>query len=94
MKQKLVEHILGIIFVSVVLIFALQVLNRGKEKAEQDALAHISQFVDCDFIDFHEPFHRALLRDVMNIYHPGRYDRNKKLVEGFLEMLSFQWYYK
>ncbi len=84
MKQKLVEHILGIIVVTAVLLCALQLLNRGKQQAQEDSVSTIHQYIDCDFIDFHEPFHRALLSDIMNIYHPGQYEKNRKLVEDIL----------
>lgn len=78
MFQKTVEHILGIIIVSIVLIGILAVINRSNRQAKQAQLEHITKFIDCEFIDFNDPFHKALLTDVMNIYYPGHYDENKQ----------------
>lgn len=84
MAKKILEHILSIIVVSGILIGIVTVINRGSAKAQKEALEDISQFVNCEFIEFNEPFHRALLKDVMNIYYPGQDDTNTKLVRDIL----------
>jgi len=84
MFQKLLEHILGVIVVSAILIGILFVINQSNKKTEKAQLAHISKFIDCDFIDFNDPFHKSLLKDVMNIYYPGQYDKNKELVKEII----------
>ena len=84
MVQKLIEHILGIIVVSIILICILFLLNMNKKNAAEEELTNISAFVSCDFIDFNDPFHKALLKDVMNIYYPGQYDKNSKTVNDII----------
>ena len=84
MVQKLIEHILGIIVVSITLICILFLLNIHKQNAAKEELTNISKFVTCDFIDFNDPFHKALLKDVMNIYYPGQYDKNSKTVNDII----------
>lgn len=84
MVQKLIEHILGIIVVSIILIGILFILNVNKKNAVEEDLAKISQFINCEFIDFNDHFHKALLKDVMNIYYPGQYDKNSKTVNDII----------
>lgn len=84
MKAKLTEHILGIIFVSLVLLIALFLFKRSSTKTARDEFNTINQFVKIEFIDFSDPFHKALLKDLMNIYYPGQYDKNSDLVKAII----------
>lgn len=85
MKAKLTEHILGIIIVSLVLLTALFLFKRSSSRSAQDEFEKINPFIKIEFIDFSEPFHKALLEDVMNIYYPGQYDKNNELVKAIIQ---------
>lgn len=85
MKSKLLENILSIIAISIILLGALFLINLSSSRSEKDKHAHISQFLDLEFIDFDDPFHKALLRDAMNIFYPGQYDKNSKTVEAIIQ---------
>jgi hypothetical protein len=84
MRQKLVEHILSIIVVTGILLavsfFAVQSSHEANNKSRED----ISEFADCTCIDFRDPFHKVLLLDVLNIYYPGRYDKNKAIADNMV----------
>ena len=85
MKAKLTEHILSIIIVSFILLAALAFIKKSSNKAVRDDLRQINQFINIEFIDFSDPFHKALLKDVMNIYYPGQYDKNNKIVKTIIQ---------
>lgn len=84
MKSKIAEHLLSIIFVSALLLVALIYINRNSAKAERREVVDIQTYINLPFVDYSDPFHRALLKDVMNIYHPGQYDANKLLVDRII----------
>jgi hypothetical protein len=85
MKAKTLEHILSIIVVSAVLMGALYLINAEKRKSEKGEFAQIEQFVGLKHIEFNNPFHKALLNDVMNIYFPGQHDKNSETVKAIIQ---------
>ncbi len=85
MKAKALEHILSIIVVSVVLLGALYVIKDMKKKSQRGEYAQIEQYVNLECVEFSDPFHKALLNDVMNIYYPGQHDKNKETVKAIIQ---------
>ena len=85
MKAKLTEHILSIIIVSFIMLTALAVIKKNSNKAAREELIQINQFINIEFIDFSNPFHKALLKDVMNIFYPGQYDKNNNIVKTIIQ---------
>jgi len=81
MRVKLIEHFLSIGVVSLILIAALFISKAGTVKKESPAYA---RFSDISFVDCNNPFHTALLHDVYNIFYPGRYDENKRIVNELI----------
>jgi hypothetical protein len=79
MKQKILEHCAGMVFVTLAMIAAVWVVTALTAAAERKEHAGMDRFGDLSFINFNSPFERALLRDVINIYYPGRADRNDSL---------------
>jgi len=79
MKQKLLEHFAGIIFVTLAMIAAVWVITAAAASAERKGHAGMECFGDLSYINFNDPFERALLSDVINIDYPGRADRNDSL---------------
>ncbi len=85
MKSKLLEHLAGIAFVTFALLAALWVITIASGTAQRKQQAGMERFGDLSFIDFNNPFERALLRDVINIYYPGRSDRNDSLYNAIVK---------
>jgi hypothetical protein len=86
MKQKLLEHILSITFVSIVLLAVLVVVRLGSQEAHKQETGRAQEYGDLSFVDFNDSFHKALLRDVVNIYYPGQYEKNNTTVEKILAL--------
>jgi hypothetical protein len=79
MKQKLFEHFAGIVFVTLALIAALYAVNASVKALERRQNTGMDRFGDLSFVNFNSRFDLALLHDVINIYYPGRADRNDSL---------------
>lgn len=84
MKPKLLEHISSIAFVSVILFSAMMYFHFTAETSRQSKSAQVKGYGDLGFIDFNDPFHKELLKDVMNIYYPGQYDKNNTIIASIL----------
>jgi hypothetical protein len=79
MKSKLLEHFAGVLFVTLALVAALWAVTVLVSASERRKNTGMDQFGDLSFINFNSRFERALLRDVIDIYYPGRVDRNDSL---------------
>ena len=86
MKQKLLEHILSITFVSIVLLAVLVVVRLGAQEAHKQETGRAQEYGDLSFVDFDDSFHKALLRDVVNVYYPGQFEKNNATVEKILAL--------
>ncbi len=88
MKAKLLEHVLGIILVSVLLIGGFYIVSSYNRQNEKESFNEIAPYVNIDFINYSDPFHKALLGDVMNIYFPGKEDENQGRVQSILQHME------
>jgi hypothetical protein len=61
------------------ILLALGIVTMGEKAVLHHRMAGMERFGDLSFVDFENPFHRALLKDVINIYYPGRYEANDSL---------------
>jgi hypothetical protein len=59
-----------------------------KTKNRQNQNDGINQFTNLEYFDLNNSFHRALLKDVMNIYYPGQYEKNNEKIEKIFSMLE------
>ena len=84
MKHKIFEHLAGMVFVTIFLLLALAIVNHLSSVEQQRQSAGMDRFGDLSFVDFNNQFECALLKDVVNIYYPGRYDRNDSLVKSIV----------
>jgi hypothetical protein len=69
------------VFVTIVLLILLGI---SLHKSPTTRPGVESGVPDLTFIDFNDQFQKALLKDVMNIFYPGQYDRNATLVTGII----------
>ena len=76
MKGKLTEHLLSILFVTAVLVAAMAITGGADRRSESLRDTPARELGDLSFVESQNPFHRALLLDVADIYYPGRHDRN------------------
>ncbi|MBN2188509.1 MAG: hypothetical protein JW699_03565 [Chitinispirillaceae bacterium] len=79
MKHKLLEHFAGVLFVTLALVAVLGAVTVLVNASERRQNAGMDQFGDLSFINFNSRFDLALLRDAIDIYYPGRADRNDSL---------------
>jgi hypothetical protein len=84
MKPKLIEHGLSIAFVSAILLALLFFARSVTNEAVTREQARVTAYGDLGFVDFKDPFHKALLKDVMNIYYPDQYDTTMAIVGSIL----------
>ena len=79
MKSKLLVHVTSVVFVTAILLAALAV-SEMKSPTDGAARAAVEGMPDLSFVDFSNPFQRALSLDVMNIFFPGQFDKNSRFV--------------
>jgi hypothetical protein len=79
MKSRLLEHIAGMIVVSIVLLLAFALVTSTQKTIRLKTKASLGVYGDLSFIDFNSAFERALLKDAINSYFPGQYDKNDSL---------------
>jgi hypothetical protein len=84
MKPKLFEHALSIAFVSALLLVLLFFAQSAVNAVAMHEQSRLKAYGNLNFVDFKDPFHKALLKDVMNIYYPDQYDTNAVIVGSIL----------
>jgi len=84
MRAKLLEHVLSMAFVTIVLLTALFAVRSASTLVISKEKARVSAYGDLGFVDFKDPFHKALLKDVINVYYPDQYDTNTVIVNSIL----------
>jgi hypothetical protein len=84
MKRKLIEHGMSIAFVTAVLLCILCMERAGTQAGIDRENAASRQYGDLGFVDVSDPFHKALLKDAVNIFYPGQFEKNNAAVESIL----------
>ncbi len=84
MKRKLLEHGLSVAFVTAVLLCVLVAVGAETQAARNSEAAALGVYGDLSFVDSNDPFHTALLKDVVNIFYPDQYEKNNATVESIL----------
>jgi hypothetical protein len=84
MKPKLIEHVLSIVVVTAILLALCAIAYSAKHAVTSHEQARVNAYGNLGFVDFKDPFHTALLKDVMNIYYPDQYDTNAVIVGAIL----------
>jgi hypothetical protein len=90
MRAKLLEHGASVLFVSAILLAAVVYFHYSAQTSGQQTGARAKQFGDLGFVDAGDPFHKALLKDVVNIFYPDQYDRNDTAVASILSLKESQ----
>ena len=80
MKPKIIVHLISIALVSLIALSILVAVDTGKGGGQKSAPAEMKGMPDLSFVDFSNPFQKALSLDVMNIFFPGNFDANNAIV--------------
>lgn len=91
MKNKILEHFYGVIFVSVLLIGALLVYNSVQKNQVLTRNQEQHSFLDLPITNINDAFQRSLAEDVMNIYYPDRAQHNDSLFSELLLLKESQY---
>jgi hypothetical protein len=78
MKQKLFIHFASILFVTVIAFLIITIANNNENRSK--TVSQVQFIPDLSFVDFSNRFETALALDAMNVYFPGNYDANKKII--------------
>jgi hypothetical protein len=84
MKNKILEHFYGVIFVSVLLIGALMLFETMQKNQAHTRNQELHTFIDLPISNLNDAFQRSLAEDVMNIYYPDRAQHNDSLFSELL----------
>lgn len=84
MKKKFIEHISGILFVTLLLFGILSLYNTSRLREQEQQNSSIRQFIDIPISNINDPFQRALLKDVMNVFYPDQTDKNDRIIGELL----------
>jgi len=89
-KSKLLDHFSSITFVTAILLFAVWAIGVSQKINAKQEASKLKGLTDITFIDFSDPFQRALLKDALNIYYPGQYDKNDSLARAIISLKEQQ----
>jgi hypothetical protein len=79
-KKKIFEHLLSIVLITSLLGSLLSFTIKDKNIQKEQSNEKIEPYLDMSFIDFDNPFDRALLIDILNIYEPGKESTHEFLI--------------
>jgi hypothetical protein len=90
LHKKIIEHISGMIFVTIILIgaiFFFQIKQQSKDRFED---SKVKPYLEIPITNANDPFQRTLLKEVMNIYYPEKQSENDALVQEILALKGDQ----
>ncbi|MBN1309290.1 MAG: hypothetical protein JXA18_15305 [Chitinispirillaceae bacterium] len=87
MRAKFIEHALGIILVTLLMVVTLFLFEKRDTVVHERRYAGIKKLLDVPIVTINDPFERALLADCMDLYYPGRHDANAVLIS---ELVRFK----
>ena len=79
-KKKIFEHLLSLILITSLLGTFLYFVIQDKNIQKTQLDEKIEPYLSLSFIDFDNPFDRALLLDVLNTYEPGQQSNHESLI--------------
>lgn len=86
MKTTIPEHLLGIIFVTLLMAGTLFYFESRTTHTRLRKRAKISHLLNAPVEKINDPFERALLADCMDIFYPGVHDSNSAALEEFFRV--------
>ena len=81
-KHKLITHLLSIILITSILGILLYVSIENKKSHAALVNKEIEVYLGLSFIDYDNPFDKALLLDILNAYEPDMQSTHKSLISS------------
>jgi hypothetical protein len=91
MKNKILEHIYGIIFVTAMLIAALMLFNSNRAHQMNSRNIELNTLLDVPISNINDAFQQALAEDVINIFYPGKKQHNDSLFSELIQLKKAQY---
>ncbi|MGD9489904.1 MAG: hypothetical protein AB7W47_17925 [Calditrichaceae bacterium] len=79
-KKSLNEHILSLALVTLVMLAVMIIVRTADTRRERQNFDEIETYLKMNFVDFDDPFEKALLKETLNIFEPGNKTRNDSLL--------------
>ncbi|MGD9900122.1 MAG: hypothetical protein AB7T22_13445 [Calditrichaceae bacterium] len=79
-KKSLNEHILSLALVTLIMLAVIIVVRSADTQKERQNYGEIESYLKMDFVDFDDPFEKALLKETLNIFEPDNKTRNDSLL--------------
>ena len=86
MKNRLIEHLLSILFITILMLGALWFFGGRQAQIKERKQEKIRLLLDAPLTKINDPFERALLADCMDLFFPGRHDTNTVLISELLRL--------
>lgn len=90
MRSKLTEHILGLIFVSIILLSVIFLFDFDSLQSRSPASSEAQMLGGVPITNVNDPFQQQLLQNVMDIYYPGQKNKNIKTVREIFRIREDQ----
>ncbi|NLP02771.1 MAG: hypothetical protein GX089_09780 [Fibrobacter sp.] len=90
MRAKLIEHVSGLLFVTAVLLLAMFVFYHSRSLENKQKGSRVESLLDVPVSNVRDPFQRALVKDLMNIFYPGQAERNAVTTKDLLQIKEDQ----
>ncbi len=85
MKTRITEHIISIVLVGGVLLSLFFAAYSSKSGSNKAATLDIQNFLELDYIDYTNPYHKTLLGEVLNIFYPEDILQNKAVAQKLFD---------
>lgn len=82
MKRTVIEHVLSALFVTIVVSAAVMFYSARREALREEEIGAARPFLESSVTEFDSPFKKALFRDLLEVYYPGRQADNEKLYDA------------
>ncbi|MBN1601105.1 MAG: hypothetical protein JW915_05825 [Chitinispirillaceae bacterium] len=86
MKNKLLEHLYGIVFVTSILIAVLLLFNSNRKNETSSRNVELNALLDMPISNINDAFQQALAEDAMNIFYPGKKQHNDSLFSELIQL--------
>ncbi|NLD98360.1 MAG: hypothetical protein GX640_00665 [Fibrobacter sp.] len=90
MKSKLIEHISGVIFVTGILMTVMFFYNRSETQKKNHENSKVKDYINIPISNINDPFQRALLKDVVNIFYPDQSEKNASIIKELISIKEEQ----
>ncbi|MFH0920675.1 MAG: hypothetical protein V1913_09955 [Fibrobacterota bacterium] len=84
MKARLFEHGLSLLLVTLVMAVAFGIIHSSRNTDRDAKTASLTDYLAIPGTDLSDPFQKSLFRETLNIFYPGREEKNDSLFKAVL----------